>query len=77
MQSISNDDLLSVTGGAGANPDAGAVCTKPPEPKPQQSFENSHAGPSTNDRIKDATNTMTSRGSSMLGDGRPSMPSEW
>lgn len=75
MQDISNGDLLSVIGGAGA----GAVCTPGnPQGKPaQQSLETSHAGPSMNDSIKDATNTMTSRGMSMLNDGRPSMPSEW
>ena len=75
MQDISNDDLLSVIGGAGS----AAVCTPGnPQGKPAQQFlETSHAGPSKSDSIKDATNTMTSRGMSMLNDGRPSMPSEW
>jgi hypothetical protein len=78
MQNISNDDLLSVSGGAGL----GGLCTTGnplgQAPKaPQQSFENSHSGPSANDRIMSSTNTLTSRGSSMLGDGRPSMPSDW
>ena len=55
MQNISNEDLGSVIGGT----DSGAVCTKPSDSKPpQQFFENSHAGPSANDRIKDATNTI-------------------
>jgi hypothetical protein len=42
--------------------------------RPQQYFENNHSGPSTNDRIMNGTNTLMSRGMSMLNDGRPSMP---
>jgi len=77
---ITDLDLSLVTGGA--DDGGGAVCTTgnpsgAAPAKPQQSFENSHAGPSTNDRVMNATNTLTSRGMSMLNDGRPSMPAQW
>ena len=76
MTNLSNDDLALVIGGANANP---ALCTpdNPQGKPPQQYMETSHAGPSTNDRIMNATNTLTSRGMSMLNDGRPSMPDQW
>jgi len=83
---ITDLELSHVTGGAddggGGGDGGGAVCTTgnpsgaaPAQPK--QFFENSHAGPSTNDRVMNATNTLTSRGMSMLNDGRPSMPAQW
>jgi hypothetical protein len=75
MQTLSNDDLCAVLGGAGAP----LTCTadNPTGKPPQQYMETSHAGPSTNQRVMDATNTLTSRGMSMLNDGRPSMPDQW
>ena len=74
MTNISNFDLAFVIGGADA-----AQCTpdNPQGQAPQQYMETSHAGPSTNDRVMNATNTLTSRGMSMLNDGRPSMPNQW
>jgi hypothetical protein len=74
MTNISNVDLALVIGGAGE-----ALCTpdNPQGKAPQQYMETSHAGPSTNDRVMNATNTLTSRGMSMLNDGRPSMPDQW
>jgi hypothetical protein len=76
MTNISNLDLALVIGGAG---DSAALCTpdNPQGKPPQQYMETSHAGPSTNDRVMNATNTLTSRGMSMLNDGRPSMPAQW
>jgi hypothetical protein len=78
---ITDLDLSHVTGGADDG-GGGAVCTTanpsgaaPPQPK--QFFENSHAGPSTNDSVMNSTNTLMSRGMSMLNDGRPSMPAQW
>ena len=82
---ITDLDLSHVTGGAddgGGGDGGGAVCTTsnpsgaaPQQPK--QFFENSHAGPSTNDSVMNGTNTLMSRGMSMLNDGRPSMPAQW
>jgi hypothetical protein len=79
MQIISMSELTHVTGGANKNP---AVCTtNNPSGRapaaPQQSFENNHSGPSANDRVMNATNTMMSRGMSMFNDGRASMPAQW
>jgi hypothetical protein len=81
MTNLTDTELARVTGGAGTtNP---LVCTPanpsgvPKQPAPTQFLENSHAGPSMNDRIMNATNTLTSRGMSMLNDGRPSMPDQW
>ncbi|HEV7558788.1 MAG TPA: hypothetical protein VGO00_25125, partial [Kofleriaceae bacterium] len=64
----------------GGGDGGGAVCTTgnpSGAAQPKQFFENSHAGPSTNDRVMNSTNTLTSRGMSMLNDGRPSMPAQW
>ena len=76
MTNLSNLDLARVIGGAGTGD---ALCTpdNPQGKAPQQFMETSHAGPSTNDRVMNATNTLTSRGMSMLNDGRPSMPDQW
>ena len=76
MTIIPLTDLALVTGGA---PDAQKCTFANPSGKPQstQVWENNHSGPSTNDRIMNGTNTLMSRGMSMLNDGRPSMPSQW
>ena len=77
MTTLSLADLVHVTGGA--DPKA-AVCT-PANPtgakQPTQFLERDHSGPSTNDRVMNGTNTLMSRGMSMLNDGRPSMPAQW
>ncbi len=80
MTNLSLEQLALVTGGV--DDGAGAVCTPDnptgaPAAKPQQYFENNHSGPSTNDRVMNGTNTLMSRGMSMLNDGRPSMPAQW
>ena len=81
MTNLTSEQLALVTGGADDG-GAAAVCT-PANPsgaapqRPQQYFENNHSGPSANDRIMNGTNTLMSRGMSMLNDGRPSMPAQW
>jgi hypothetical protein len=76
MTNIPLTELALVTGGASNQ----AACT-PANPtgqrQPTQFWENNHSGPSTNDRVMNSTNTLMSRGMSMLNDGRPSMPSQW
>lgn len=75
MTKLSNIDLAKVLGGAGSP----LACTtdNPQGKAPQQYMEPSHAGPSTNERVMDATKTGLSRAMSMVNDGRPTMPKEW
>jgi hypothetical protein len=78
MTTLSLVDLVHVTGGAETS--GAAVCT-PANPsgakQPTQFLERDRSGPSTNDRVMNGTNTLMSRGMSMLNDGRPSMPAQW
>ena len=81
MITLNLAELALVTGGAD-----GPTTTPPPnctpdnptgQRQPTQFLENNHSGPSMNDRIMNGTNTLMSRGMSMLNDGRPSMPAQW
>jgi hypothetical protein len=75
MLKLSLEDLALVVGGAGTP----QLCTpsNPQGKAPQQYMETSHAGPSMNQRVMDATNTGLSRAMSMVNDGRPTLPKEW
>ena len=75
MTNLSNADLANVHGGA----DSSRMCTpdNPQGKPPQQYAETSHAGPSMNERVKEATNTGLSRAMSMVNEGRPTLPKEW
>jgi len=75
MITLDVSDLARICGGADA---PAKVCT-PGNPtgasQPTQFIERDHSGPSNN--VMDKTNTLMSRGMSMLNDGRPSMPAQW
>jgi len=75
MTTLSSCDLSLVTGGA--DPRTCTVDNPSGQFRPTQFIERSHAGPSTSERVRNGTNTLMSRGMSMLNDGRPTMPKQW
>jgi hypothetical protein len=78
MTNITLADLAHVTGGANKKAAPGCTFSNPSGARQStQSFENNHSGPSANERVMKATNTLTSRGMSMLNDARPTMPDQW